>query len=373
MSVYKLKNSPYYQYDFRVNGRRFFGSTKTRNQREAKAIERELKDKAVEESKRLRATGRAPLTFDLAVGRFWLEKGQNRKNPQRYFRTLEILVDYFGKDKRLDEIDDEAVSQLVRYKLAQPRWGKQVLKHTKVTTLKNGTVNRETLVPLKSLMRRARLVWKYDLPNEPNWKEHWLKEPQERVRELTNSELTALEESSRPDYRRWYKFIRLSGRRFSETIIRWLDVNWDANEITTMGKGDRYVWTPITPSIRAILEECRGDHPEFVFTYVARRTRDGRIKGKRYPLTYAGAQSEWRRHRKRSKVANLRLHDHRHDTATKLLRQTKNIKLVQRALNHADLKTTSKYAHVMDDEVAEALKNNAHSRVLSQTPKSDGA
>ncbi|WP_313198115.1 tyrosine recombinase XerC [Rhizobium sp.] len=373
MSVYKLKNSPFYQFDFRVNGHRFHGSTKTRNQREAKAIERELKEKAVAETKRLQATGRAPLTMDIAVGRFWLEKGQYRKRPHRYFRTLEILVAYFGKDTRLDEIDDQAVSRLVAHKLAQPRWGKQILKHGEVTKLKNGTVNRDTLVPLKAIFRRARLVWKYDLPNEPLWEEHWLKEPQERVRELSRVELAALEESSRPDYRRWYKFIRLSGRRLAETIIRWSDVNWDANEITTKGKGDRYVWTPITPTIRAILEECLGDHPEYVFTYVARRTREGRIKGQRYPLTYAGAQSEWRRHRKRSKVVNVRLHDHRHDTATKLLRQTKNLKLVQRVLNHADLKTTSKYAHVMDDEIAEALELNANSQNLSQSSREDNA
>jgi site-specific recombinase XerD len=29
--------------------------------------------------------------------------------------------------------------------------------------------------------------------------------------------------------------------------------------------------------------------------------------------------------------------------------------LVQRALNHADIKTTTKYAHVVDDEVAAGL------------------
>ena len=41
--------------------------------------------------------------------------------------------------------------------------------------------------------------------------------------------------------------------------------------------------------------------------------------------------------------------------ATKLLRQTKNLKMVQKALNHADLKTTARYAHVLDEDVAEAI------------------
>ena len=40
-----------------------------------------------------------------------------------------------------------------------------------------------------------------------------------------------------------------------------------------------------------------------------------------------------------------------------MLRKTGNLKLVQRALNHADIKTTTRYAHVLDDEVADALES----------------
>ena len=43
-------------------------------------------------------------------------------------------------------------------------------------------------------------------------------------------------------------------------------------------------------------------------------------------------------------------------SAPKLLRETGNLKLVQRALNHADLKSTLRYAHVLDKDVAEALE-----------------
>jgi len=60
--------------------------------------------------------------------------------------------------------------------------------------------------------------------------------------------------------------------------------------------------------------------------------------------------------RKRAGVSGFRFHDFRHDFASKLLRETGNLKLVQRALKHADLKTTSRYAHVLDEEVAEAME-----------------
>jgi site-specific recombinase XerD len=38
------------------------------------------------------------------------------------------------------------------------------------------------------------------------------------------------------------------------------------------------------------------------------------------------------------------------------LRETGNLKLVQRALNHRNITTTTKYAHVLDNEVADALE-----------------
>ena len=66
-----------------------------------------------------------------------------------------------------------------------------------------------------------------------------------------------------------------------------------------------------------------------------------------------------------SEVATLiraGIHDIRHDVGTKLLRDTGNLKLVQRALNHSDIKTTTRYAHVLDEEVADALEQVQKSR-----------
>ena len=127
------------------------------------------------------------------------------------------------------------------------------------------------------------------------------------------------------------------------------------------------VTVPITSAIREILWPLRGHHPERVFTFVADRTVDGRVKGQRYPMTYHGARNAWWQLRKRAGVVGFRFHDFRHDFATKLLRDTGNLKLVQRALNHADIKTTTRYAHVLDTEVAEALERVTKSRKESRT------
>ncbi|WP_349434319.1 tyrosine-type recombinase/integrase [Pararhizobium sp. A13] len=184
------------------------------------------------------------------------------------------------------------------------------------------------------------------------------------------AEQHAIDHSIREDYRPWHLFLHLSGRRLKESLIRWSDVNWETGEITTAGKGDTRVWTPMPPSIREILE-CLGRHPEFVFTFVARRTREGKVAGKRYPIKYHGVQSQWRRDLARSGVKNFRLHDHRHDRASKLLRETRNLKLVQRVLNHSNITTTARYAHVMDGEVALALESSAKSRNQPRTNPGD--
>jgi len=131
---------------------------------------------------------------------------------------------------------------------------------------------------------------------------------------------------------------------------------WQAPQIRKRGKGGKLVTVPITSTIREILWPLQAHHPERVFTYMAQRTRNGRVKGQRYPLTYSGVKIAWRRLRKRAGVVGFRFHDFRHDLGTKVLRESGNLKLVQRMLNHADLKTTSRYAHVLDHEVAEAME-----------------
>ena len=135
------------------------------------------------------------------------------------------------------------------------------------------------------------------------------------------------------------------------------------------GKGGRRVVFPITPAVRDILFPLQGQHSEFVFTYVAvyGNRRLGRVRGQRYPLTYNGAKTAWQRLRSISGVADFRFHYFRHDFGTKLLRDSGNLKLVQKALNHRDIKSTLRYAHVLDEDVAAAVERLAKSRKKSRS------
>ena len=55
-------------------------------------------------------------------------------------------------------------------------------------------------------------------------------------------------------------------------------------------------------------------------------------------------------------VKDIHPHSLRHSFATDLLRATKNLRLVQKALGHSNIETTTIYAHIVDEELESAMK-----------------
>jgi len=367
MSVYKHKASPFYHYDFQLRGHRFNGSTGCTNKADAKTYERVERERAKQEVKRERGIS---LRIDDVAGRYYLEVGQHHAGADTTYRDLMRLVEYFGADKQLSDITGSDVARLVAWRRGHrvTRHGKGRKDADKAPLIANATVNRSTTEVLKKLFTRAK-TWGVKLEAEPVWKVYFLGEPEERVRELHGSEADQIDVATRDDYRPILDFAGASGLRLNECLLEWSQVNWDARQIVRKGKGGKKVVTPITSAIREILWPLRGDHETMVFTYVAKRTRrtEKLVKGQRYPITYSGLKTAWKRIRSAAGVTDFRFHDFRHDFATKLLRETKNLKLVQKALNHADIKTTTKYAHVVDDEVAAGIEAMQNSRKKSRT------
>lgn len=65
-----------------------------------------------------------------------------------------------------------------------------------------------------------------------------------------------------------------------------------------------------------------------------------------------------KRYAKRAGIEkDIHPHTLRHTFATDLLRQAKNIRLVQKALGHSSLSTTQIYTHIVDEELGDALKS----------------
>jgi integrase len=359
MSVYKDKRSPYWQFDFEWRGHRFFGSTKATTKRAAQKVEAREREKAKQHVSAIVAA-KTSLRLDDVAGRYWQEVGQHHVRSDNTWRMLRLLLECFGKDKLIVDITDDDVIKLVAWRRGhRARPGGPLLSPF--------TVN-DTTKQLKKLFNRAK-IWGARFEHEPRWRRHLLKEPPERVRELREDEAERLEAATRDDLAPFFAFVMASGLRLSECLLRWPEVDFPNRQIRKQGKGGRLVTVALTPSIRSILWPLQGHHPEFVFTFVAQRNCpvEGRIRGQRYPLTARGVGAAWKRLRDRAGVTGFRFHDFRHDFATKLLRETGNLKLVQRALNHADIATTARYAHVLDDDVAQAMERVAKSRKKSRS------
>lgn len=356
MSVHQNPKSPFYHYQFEYRGRRFHGSTKTANRRDAEKVEREEREKAkalvngAEAQAEQEREARTSLRLDDIAGRYWQEVGQHHAGAAQTEKLVERLIRFFGPDKRITEITGDDVARLVAW-----RRGHKIERGGRIGAFVSPTTVNDQTEQLRKLFTRAK-VWGVKFDREPRWRDHWLKEPKERVRELRAGEGERLEAAMREDYAPFFAFARASGFRLRECFLRWSEIDWETRRIVKPGKGGNLVTTSIDDTLRAILWPLRGHHPEFVFTYVVQRgDRVGLINGERAPLTYWGVKTAWRRLRAKAGVEGFRFHDFRHDLATKLLRETGNLKLVQRALNHQDVKTTVRYAHVLDEDVAAAL------------------
>jgi integrase len=366
MSVYRDKRSPYYQFDFQHDGHRFHGSTKCTARKDAEkfeAIESEKAKALVKAMKRSRTS----LQIDDVADRLWNDQGQYDADSKATETNLARLIEYFGKAKLLTEIDHKAAKELVAW-----RRGHQVSRRGKLSKgeraalplVSNATVNRSGTKVLQRLFTFAKAEGTV-FESEPKWDELLLPEPEERIRELKTEEATAIEEAMRDDYGPFFEFVRASGMRLKECVtLRWSEVDFGARQIVRTGKGGRRVVFPITPAVREILFPLQGQHLEYVFTYIAiyGNRRLGLVRGERYRLSYNGAKTAWQRIRANAGVADFRFHDFRHDFGTKLLRDTGNLRLVQKTLNHRDIKSTLPYAHVLDEDVAAAVERLAESR-----------
>jgi integrase len=355
MSVDKDPRSPFWQFDFQVGGYRFYRSTKCTTRREAEAVERSEREKARRYVAQTKAVTTS-LRLDDVAGGYWQEVAQYFAAARNTERRLGLLITFFGKDRLITDITHDDACAMVAWRREHRTRGGELIAPA--------TVNLLT-AQLKTLFRRLRSRVRFE--HEPDWRKLWLPVRQEHPRELVGDEAERLEAVMRDDYAPLFAFAMASGLRQSECLLRWSEVDWGARQIRKTGKGGNLASVPITPAIREILWPLRGHHPERVFTYVAVRTHRGWVKGRRYPITLAGLRAHWHRLRERSGVTGFRFHDFRHDFATKALRETRNLKLVQRMLNHADIKHTLRYAHVLDAEVAEGFERVQESRKKSRT------
>lgn len=342
---------------FRVGGRAVEIDTSEADKRAAQRVEDQLKAEmkvAHKAGKRVviaEAPAAAPaLTFGAAVSEY-IERVVSLHESQMHRCntgwSLEWLVREIGAESPLFQIDNRLVSDVVARRRGERGRHGQLLSKT--------TINRSVTEPLRKVLRHAARL--NELSLKIDWNLHLLDEPEEIVRELQTGEEERLfaADAMRADYKPALRIALLLGLRAGEILrMTWADVDFGNRRIKVYAKRKtRFV--PIIPEVREVLFPLQAHHPHFVFTYEAKRSRDGRKRGERLPLTVSGFNTAWRRIRAKAGIENFRRHDLRHTTGTRVMRQSRNPKTVQRLLGHNQIETTMRYAHVYDEDVFEAV------------------
>lgn len=154
------------------------------------------------------------------------------------------------------------------------------------------------------------------------------------------------------------RFMLEDGLRVSEVCnLTLADIDMTTCRVTIRdGKGgkDRQVWMPddLRDLVGEWLErrpETADGEPDWLFP-TRNGTRTDPRSVRRTVKTYAEkAGIDW--------FDDVSPHTLRHTFATNLLRETGNIRLVQKALGHSDVSTTMIYTHIVDEELEDAMKN----------------
>jgi integrase len=348
MSVFKVRKSPYYQFDFQIKGYRFYGSTEVKNEREAKEVEKAKRAEAERIVEQAVTAGRKPMTVGIACERWWDEVGSHGSDPDLK-RALDWLARQIGSKVALHDVNDNMISLAVQARRRDVmRSGRDTKGIQLYRPISNRTVNKTVPSLLRRVMNRARKAWSVTILTEPNWQEHFLEERKRPVREITTEEDSRLDEVESREFALLREFAEIMGLRRREMLLTWPQVDFNQSTIALIGKGGVPAILPLSRRAYQILWGLRGHHPEFAFTFVAQRTRvcpktkTKFIKGQRYPMTYYGIGTNRRRKWIKAGV-DARLHDTRHTTGQRVLRTTGNLKMVQTLLRHSEIRTTAKF------------------------------
>lgn len=379
---YERKNSPFWWYEFEIEGKRFRGSTGVEDAKSAAAFVEAEKTRVRDEmalatsegavSKAITIAGRKHITLSDAIDKFEAEKACRYENFKDYQTRGEWLVQ-IGPDKLLSEI---TLEDLIQYRM---RRGKVPAKGGR-KLISGASINREIeyLRTICNYMRDNGFV----SPDIRFGKALDKTAEVSRTRELHQEEQDKLLPALRayaPDIVDVVEFSLLCGQRLRAVIdLKWSDVHLSVPHIEvwlkTRGAVKRQHTVPLTGRMVEIIKRQPAvpgvDH---VFTYQPKRRHP---KSKKPPLprrriTETALRKRWTLALEKAGVQNFRWHDMRHTTATRVVRSTGNLKIAQRLLGHTDISTTSRYAHAFDDDVRNALEVVEKSSP-DRTPARDG-
>lgn len=346
MTVYRPAKSPFFAYDFQFKGVRYHGSTGCTTKRDAERYEHDMRRRVA-----LGDDAKPAITIDEACGLYWDERGQHERSSATTKGQLARLIEMVSPNKYAGSLTIVDLDAYVSRRRAM-RAG------TRKTLVSNATVNRE-LELLRRVMKFA-ASREYDVATL-DFGRVILSEPRERVRELSADEEKRLFAELPHDLAQVAEFAMISGQRRTAVIeLLWSRVDFDNARATVRTKGGIDHSFPLTPRLMAIIKRQPKVGPR-VFTYECERSaprragRPARLKGERYPFSKQGWMRKWRQALKDAKIEDFRFHDLRHTAGSRIVRASGNIKTATRLLGHTNIATTSRYVHVLEEDLRDAM------------------
>jgi integrase len=292
------------------------------------------------------AARKEPTFADLTAAYIERHARPNKRSAWQDENTLRRYLPNGWNSRRLSDITRADVSRL----------------HSKIGEEHGHYAANRTLALLRTMFNLAR-VWELFRGGNPALGIKQFRE-QKRERYLSPEELVAVNRAlvEEPDWR-WRAYFPLAlmlGTRKSELLsARWANIDLGARTwlIPETKDGNSHLLPLPSPTVDILSGLPSRDNSEWVFP------GDGASGHIVEPA------KAWQRIRARAGVIDVRIHDLRHTLASWLVAQGFNLPLIGRALNHSQVATTGRYAHLALDPVRAALEANAARMFGPSTPR----
>lgn len=331
MPLYRRSGSPFWQYDFTVNGQRFRGSTGETGKREAAKVEDDHKQSA----KRSLGQRRREWNVEMLCAVYWGERAQHKASSATILGQLAQVRRHLGKDRKLSSLTNASIMD---YRAKRRGDG-----------LQQQSINREVTI-LRAAMRYVAEVHGVNVP-ALKWAALRHDEPSPRQRYLTFEEWANLLAVAHPSIKPILICAVTTGLRKANILtLDWSRVRLSSRRIALTVKGNKIHEVRIVPLLAAALS--------------AMPDRKGRVFDTR------NFEKRWRQAVKDAGLDDFRFHDLRHTFASWARQNGADISDVKEALGHSDISMTMRYAHIRPDAENTAFDRVSDALMAQSAPQS---
>ena len=170
--------------------------------------------------------------------------------------------------------------------------------------------------------------------------------------EQTVALMAAVRASENPVLQNIVPFLIYTGARKREALdARWADIDWQQSSWKIpKTKSGKIRHVPLSTGALELLGRMRS------WSGLKASGSDLLFPNPRTGLPFVSIYYSWDTARKQAGVSELRVHDLRHSFASFLVNAGRSLYEVQELLGHADIRTTSRYAHLKRDRLMEAVE-----------------